>query len=72
MMISDDRLDMMFRVELLMKSIKKFSKNSVHFSVVINSQKRAGLREMNYDPCLSPKTIDNKYISKNAEVFVTL
>ena len=63
-MISD-RPDMIFRVEFLIRSIKRFCPQPAVFSVVVNGERQSPLGT---SLSLSKGRINNKYISDNAEV----
>jgi len=64
-MISNDP-GMIFRLELLIKSIKLFSSKNVFFSVVINGNEK---KLFNKKIKLETTTIGNKYISKNSDLY---
>lgn len=64
-MLISDRQDMIFRVEFLIRSIKKFSPKPAFFSIVVNGQQKTSIKPFK----LTKGSINNKYISENADIF---
>ena len=63
-MISDNQ-EMAFRVELLIRSIKKFSNQPTTFSVIVNGTEN---KPLTLPLNLTVGTIGNKYVADNAEI----
>lgn len=69
LMMINNKPDMVFRAELLIRSIKYFSNDlPSEFSIVVNKNDK-NLWKSGYNLNLTSGNIDNKYISLNADVF---